>query len=162
MYDDSFEQAIPIQEVALIRLWNTPLFPVAVMFDHNRVITAVNRQFKEQTGLLEKEMVGLAFSEVFHLVESGPNVVMEMPGRHVQIRTASGEVMEFDFHMIMLETDSTECKHLALLSNGTVKTRTLLQQFAMTFLKDENLGVILMQPDFRVSDMSRWPAGYLA
>ncbi|MFC3788149.1 ATP-binding protein [Paenibacillus sp. GCM10012307] len=154
MYDDSFEQAIPIQEVALIRLWNTQLFPVAVMFDHNRVITAVNHQFKEQTGLLEKEVIGLPFSELFHLVESGPNVVMEMPGRHVQIRTASGEVTEFDCHMIMLETDSTERKYLALLSGGTVKTRTLLQQFAMTFLKDENLGVILMQPDFRISDMS--------
>ncbi|WP_270167429.1 ATP-binding protein [Paenibacillus sp. SYP-B4298] len=154
MIDESFEQAIPIRPEALAKLWDSLLFPAAVMFNADFVITELNRQFLEQTGLASDQVVGHLFADVFNWASPTPHLPAGLSGNRVWLTVAGREVMEFQCFLFRLDLGEGGVANLALLSGGAVRTRNLLQQFALTFLKDENLGVILMQPDFRVSDIS--------
>ncbi|MBD2845604.1 PAS domain-containing protein [Paenibacillus sp. IB182496] len=130
---------------------------MAVVFTAHAKIVKTNQLFRLQTGLTNDNVVGAALSDWIRPTDGPSSPAGRKPQQlaHVQVLRSDGKAFYAEQLSAKLVLDSTEELQLLLLYNtGSLQSRHLLQQFALTFLKDENLGVILLQPDFRVNDIS--------
>ncbi|XEC94858.1 ATP-binding protein [Paenibacillus tarimensis] len=154
------EPLYPVQafEGLLDFLWDSLPHAMAILTDSDLNIIRSNAQFQKETGFTEQQLKGSAFSRFIE-----PSVIAKpFPTRNnpsqlqvVKVRKADGGLIEADMAISEINMQSAGILHVAVMYNtGPIRNHHLLQQFALTFLKDETLGVILLQPDFGVSDIS--------
>ncbi|GGG25017.1 ATP-binding protein [Paenibacillus abyssi] len=157
MYCEPSEHVIFVRDDALETLLNTLPYTMMILMDSDLVIERSNDLFLRQTGFVGKDIAGKSMYEIIEQLEERATSKVKERRRPaaVRVRKANGGNLEADLAMMKFMNESSEMRRLALLHRtDPLETGDLLQQFALMILRDESLGVILLQPDFRVSDMS--------
>ena len=135
--------------------WNKVPFVMAVLCNDCYSVVRTNPLFRQESGFAESELLGKPMREI--LVDYDPHTILNgnpVSGNVVQLRKKNDELQEMEFMLMSIELDGAR-HYLTLLHQPSAWQKSgLMQQFAMTLLREESMGVILLHADFRVNAIS--------
>jgi two-component system, sporulation sensor kinase E len=153
---------IEITTEGLNRLINQYLLQGMVIVDEHERIIQANTYFLDCSGYTSSELSLLNFAQIMHIKDGlsytyiryfGQKPLSEdLPAALVYCKNK--EAIEHRFSMTALIQED-KLLYLIVLENQTKEVQlSLLQQFSDAFLKDINLGVILMDVNYKLVDIS--------
>jgi len=132
-----------------------------IVDEHENIVMA-SEQFVRFSGYSAEEIARIPFSQLFKVratlselytfyfgPESGS---VEWP--HGFLLSRQGEAIHYQFSMLKLAREDKTLYLLAMKQHMEGSQLTLLQRFSDTFLKDVNLGVLLISMDYKLVDIS--------
>jgi two-component system, sporulation sensor kinase E len=139
-----------------------PLQGILIVDEHERIIHA-NSYFLNYTGYTENQLSCLSFAQVVQIKDSLSHTYIRYFGRKpaesqeaptAVILTSNGELKARAFSMITLLQEKRLLYLIVFETHEEQLQLSLLQRFSDAFLKDVNLGVILMDVHFSLVDIS--------
>lgn len=126
-----------------------------VLMDEEGIMLTCNAAFLQMSGYPLLELLNRPMESIFNLnkitdLTNFDGVDEDMIIMHKR----SGEVMKAIYYLFRVEIKGDPRPYFLMSVNDSNPNLSLLQEFAGTFLKDVNLGVILIDLDFRVTDIS--------
>jgi two-component system, sporulation sensor kinase E len=128
-----------------------------LIVDAGETLVRCNKAFLQVTGYSSDEVEGLALAAVFHYQDSLDTMMEWQDGdepRKSNVQTKTGNLLRTEFGVFKVDAGDGPLYIIELYDMSYCHGLSLLQQFAGTFLKDVNLGVILIDTDFRLIDIS--------
>ncbi|MFS0724727.1 ATP-binding protein [Paenibacillus sp. 1P07SE] len=144
-----------VRQDAMEWYWNKVPFVMAVLCDDNYAMIRANPLFRQETGYDDAELLCRPLSDLLLDIDLHAAVSGASPPDHVyRLRTKNDELLETEVMLMSIEIGGVR-HYLALLHHAKALRQTgLMQQFALTLLKEESMGVILLHADFRVNAIS--------
>lgn len=131
-----------------------------IIIDRNDSIVVCNDGFLNSTGYKKEEIQSLAAHQVLQIEAKAHTKKMMADGEQhrpvAKVRVKCGNLLSTEYSMYPLTVGNEEQAYMYILHDIEDKMYglSLLQQFSGTFLKDVNLGVILINTEFRLMDIS--------
>lgn len=161
MQQGLFRFSIPLEEV---QEHFEQFFPhSAIMLDSYNRLVACNSVFLESTGysihdLKEKPLphiLGRDIVDVLKFSDQGPSVTGVSLSKSITIRDYRGRYLMTRFFAAQVEgVDGLRRTMVHMYDIKPKRDLSLLQQFAGTLMRDINLGVILFDTEFKLTDIS--------
>jgi len=137
-------------------------FPFSIaVFDAQGRVTLGNREFAACLEYSAHELEQLRLEDLVPNLQCGLKDLLnaQVPGQLMPVynlRSKSGRQMKSRVNIFRLKSDKIDGDYVISMFPDLVATSSdnLLQRFSGTFLRDVNLGVILINPDFRLVDLS--------
>ena len=146
----------------LRKLFNHSVQTGMLMVDEEDKLLLATDQVLKSTGYSVNEITGVTFSQLFKVKASllelyefhfnSNNDVRDWP--HGFLMGKNGETHYYQFSMLRLHHGDKHIYLLYLQNNEESQSLNLLQRFSDAFLKDINLGVLLINMDFTLADVS--------
>ncbi|GBF77829.1 PAS domain-containing sensor histidine kinase [Paenibacillus sp. 598K] len=135
--------------------WNKIPFVLAVLCDAQCVVVRTNLLFRQESGYEDATLMGRPLADIIIDCDLGAAAWETPASEHrVRLRTKDEELLEMELMAMPIEIGDTR-HYLALLHQvGAIQQSGLMQQFALTLLRDESMGVILLHANFRVNAIS--------
>jgi len=146
------------------RYWSTYFYFPMLIVDENGAVSYANPRMEELTGYSKEEIAVKELREIIGfdrpldalhraLNEQCATSLISEP-RLVHVRTAGGSLLVMDYFMMkVIETGD----YLIVLRDTKDSAVNLFQRFSKTFLQDVNLGVLVVDRQFKcveISDMA--------
>jgi two-component system, sporulation sensor kinase E len=161
MQQGLFRFSIPLEEV---QEHFEQFFPhSAIMLDNDNCLAACNSVFLESTGYSLHELkgkplphiLGRELEDVLMSAHQGTTVSGGGLSKNVTIRDSRGSYLSSRFFAAQVEgLDGVRKTMVHMYDIKPKRDLSLLQQFAGTLMRDINLGVILFDTDFKLTDIS--------
>ncbi|MDR6554471.1 ATP-binding protein [Paenibacillus qinlingensis] len=146
----------------LRKLFNHSIQTGMLMVDEEEKLLLATDQLLKFSGYSVDEITGVAFSQFFKVRSSLRELyefhfnnemdVGEWP--HVFLKGKHGGMIYFQFSMLKLTQGDRTIYLLSFKNKEEGQQLNLLQRFSDAFLKDINLGVLLIDMDYRLADIS--------
>lgn len=135
--------------------WNKIPFVMAILCDDRCEVIRTNPLFRQESGYNEAELLGRPMSEF--IVDRDPQESLNgatITDKVVRLRKKNAELQDMELMLMSIELDGAR-HHLAVLHQPAAWRQSgLMQQFALTLLREESMGVILLHADLRVNAIS--------
>ncbi|MEX1030412.1 MAG: ATP-binding protein [Paenibacillaceae bacterium] len=118
-----------------------------IIMDQNGVIQRCNQSFYLLTGYTEEEVVNKSIYQFIPSALNLDNSVLEIILRNKVSRTSEYTIQN-------LGSSDNRLHMLTLLDMNVCQGHSLFQRFSDSFMRDVNLGVILINTEFRLIDIS--------
>lgn len=126
-----------------------------VLLDENGKILTCNSSFLRMTGYPMQELLNLRIDDISDISFFKKDAHIHDVNENMMIlRHVSGKEISMIYYMLKVELHEAKQHYYLLFMHNNDLNLSLLQQFAGTFMKDVNLGIILIDLDFRVTDIS--------
>lgn len=144
------------------KLFNHSLQTGMLMVDEDEKIILASDQVIKCSGYSVEEITDISFPQVFK-VRASLRELYEFYFNHESgmgewphgfLLGKNGETYFYQFSMLKLKHGNKILYVLSLKNKEEGKTLNLLQRFSDAFLKDVNLGVLLISLDFKLADVS--------
>jgi two-component system, sporulation sensor kinase E len=134
---------------------------MAVVLNENQVIVRCNANLLLTTNYSEYELIGEPASTLFNPEQFMPlgreanNRSEHHQPYQLQVKTANGTLLETDTIVMELQTNRAKLLFLYVMcvKDLTLKQK-VFQQFAVTYIREENHGVVLLDAFSRILQMS--------
>ncbi|MGO4500434.1 ATP-binding protein [Paenibacillus sp. 2RAB27] len=146
----------------LRKLFNHSIQTGMVMVDEDEKLLLVTDQLLKVSGYSADEITGVPCPQFFKMRATLRELyefhfrdeadVGEWP--HGFLLGKNGEMIYFQFSMLKLQCEDRSIYLLSLKNKEEGTALNLLQRFSDAFLKDINLGVLLINMDYRLADIS--------
>nr|WP_084224692.1 ATP-binding protein [Paenibacillus pectinilyticus] len=152
--------SVSIEE--LRKLFNHSLQTGMLMVDEDDRLLHASDQVLKVSGYSADEITNITFPQLFKARASlrelyefhfkHENDVGEWP--HGFLKAKNGSLMYYQFSMLRVNNGNTCIYLLSLKNKEEGQSLNLLQRFSDAFLKDINLGVLLINLDYQLADIS--------